>query len=250
MPDPQDPNLLQLLSEIRETRRVANVNSADFGLTTRAGEAMARRHAQDLLPDLEKRYAQKLRERSVLIVPVQGPHTAAFVTIARQEGALAVDVADLYGQIADRVERSIGAGREWAVTQYSMALDALLTRAMELGWDDLQPAMAKTFTRRAVPTRADVINAVHDVALERLGPEFGQRLARRALLQQAIDDGCAPAQSLGVVIVGARSEQEARDLMAAWPCSRATALNVTEAPTKGGVQAVFTAVGSGSITKQ
>lgn len=208
-----------ILAEIVRCRELVARSPDDYPRSTMAGFAIAARQARDALPDLERQYVLALQARSVTVAVVGDTEaTQAFRVLAEAESVeLVVDVGDLYRELSERVIKSMGHHREWTPSQHSLTIQLALSKAVDLGFKEAIYQSNLPFTSRVVPTDEDAAAAVRDTIQERLGADLPRVFMRAALTQQAIAQRLLPEQPVGVLVLGARSEAEAYELLKAWP---------------------------------
>lgn len=230
----------KLVQEIKQLREVVARDPFSFpNKATIPAFQMQQRQARDQLPALERRYGDLLAARSVVVAPVRGEHDRAFGDLARTEDALVVDVEDLYREIASAIEPGVGAGRDWTAHQHVRALELCMDHARNLGVGQLIADNRVPFTKRLVKDFEATVEATHDTVRQMLGDDVARAYARKRLTDEALKEELEPKQAVGVVLLGARSEEEARELAKAWPTTSSTVVTLTTPPTVKDVLAIF-----------
>lgn len=205
------------------------------------GWEMAKRQAADELLRLERTYVTALQDQSV-VVALYGPAVDqdAFATLARPEGALTVDVRDLYRDLADKVQRSVSpTSKSWGVDQHVQTLERTLAIAYDLGITSVINNAGAPFRARDASTYEAIFEACRDTVRERFGDEVPAAWVRTRVREAAQAAGLAPDGTVPVLLVGARDQQEASALLAGWPALAASAVLAKPGLTADAVVKVF-----------
>lgn len=232
-------DLKEMLGRVVEARRLAGMNPDDYPRNTRAGFQMAANQARAELVGLERAYLTELQRRSVTVFVLGAPaDVKAFVGLAGRAGvAVCCDASDTYRRIAQKVDRSIGPDRNWTAHQHALAVENALSEAVDLGFQDANIDNRRSFQPRSVQTLEAVVEAVRETIVDRLGHDIARCALRKAIAQQAVEKGLADGP-VGVLLHGARTEDEARELLGAWT-SASSVVTLEDRPTAKLVKECF-----------
>lgn len=180
-------SLSKLLSEIEAARTQANVDLNQFDPKFQAAQAIAKADAGKRLVTLTEQFNEEIKDRAAfMLLNGQSEIQAEFVKVAQEEGGvLTVSARQAYNMMADEVEQTIGAQRQFGGTQLGH-----LIRAIE--------AVGKAANSRflKVPHLEDVVyvkdhdavtDTCRDIVLKQLGPELNRNFIQEETFRKALD---------------------------------------------------------------
>lgn len=204
-------NLKDLLKEIMEVEKIARMDPEEYPWPARNGLVGAKKEAQAQLDVLTARYCSAIQGKTVGIFAV-GNNYERFVELARSESASPIAVIyadDMYKQLADRVERSLGKSREFAPNQMSIVLQNLTNLCVDLEIRDFEtPRFIESGP--LADTRA-VLSHVRNIIRNGLGDDMNRMYIAKQIGKEAVSSRHV-ASVLPVIVVGLESEDEASGL--------------------------------------
>lgn len=120
-----------------ETKELSELNLDTVPSSVRPGRESQKREAASALETIKKDYGVAL-QKAAFGLAVQGPGAAEFVKLCQEEtDLLTVDAGVLYKRIADRVGPTMGDGRRFGVSQFSLVIQELRAIGQELNIDSM-----------------------------------------------------------------------------------------------------------------
>lgn len=113
-----------MLVDIANYKRIAEADLSGWDSRTAAGAVLQKREAEDQLKQLTAAY-KTLIANSVVKVFVTGEGAEAFASVAKDEGAVVVDGARLYKELAVGVEPTLGSDRSFGNAQLPVLIRVL-----------------------------------------------------------------------------------------------------------------------------
>lgn len=222
------------LNAYNEAKSQADLVLADVPARVRPGRESQKRDAQAKLPDLKATYREALQRASLGFV-VLGPGADAFATIASQEAAdvLVADAKVLYERIASRVEPTLGTGREFGVSQFSIVIQELRDIAAEIGVASM-PA-PRWLEGATVKTLNEVVDHVRKMVEVSIGPDLLTFYLQRIITDAGLTAG-SDRTTVPVVVKGFSSPEMANAVgLKLFPEGRQVFVNTTEEVTQNHV---------------
>jgi hypothetical protein len=185
----------QLVADIKQNEQIAATQLEAKPAATRTAFQLAVADAKNALRGLKADYRRRILINAVGFV-VSGPKVAEFVATAKAVAPqiITLDAEKFWNDLAERIEPSFGASREFTVHQLGVLIQALREAALDAGVQADLP-MPQLRDQLALPTRADVVSFLRDV----VGP-VGEVLNSTALSNQLVDQALA-SDFTGTVLV-------------------------------------------------
>ena len=134
MAELKQTDLKTLVKQVKELSRLATQGLEGVDPRMRPGRENQKRQAQDELGPLKTSYKQALNKAAVTIF-VNGPGANQFAILAHEAGAVVVDYADFYENLAKRCFAALGARQTFGLTQYTILISELRMLSDSQNWD-------------------------------------------------------------------------------------------------------------------
>lgn len=235
--------LQTLLNEIKFCKERINMSPDDYPIRLKSAYTIAAREARDRIAKLLEEYTMAVQRNSITVAVVGSTeYTAKFEELARNVGvSLVADVSAFYKKIAEKIEPSIGQGREWTPNQHSLAIQYALHEGIDLGMKEAEYDGTVAFRNSIVRNFADTVEATRDTVRSGLKDVLVNLFVRKMLRDQAVDNNLAPESEIGVLLTGLRTQDEAQALLQSWPSRASSVVALTDVPTENQVKDAFEA---------
>lgn len=187
-----------LLDDLKATLKSAHANLETIPASVQAAHQIARREAQDRLPQVRARYQQRVLSNVVFFF-TSGPKDKEreFAAVAAADGVpFSVDVDDLFEAIAVSVEPTVGSSREFGIHQV-----VKMGEAIEKLVPQFQYTMPKLYELAVTPTHDDLRAHVRTLCQRTFGATLATSFIEELLTVAAVSADFS-GKALPAVIMG------------------------------------------------
>jgi hypothetical protein len=199
----QPRQLPEILAEYRSAKDKADRNLDSVPESTRPGFGIAKRKAQEAIPNLKAEYLTRLLKNSVAAFAVGDDGKARqFATVAAKVGGtITVDARAPYEKMADRIAPSIGRSKQFSVDQASLLDQALKELAQDTGY--LGKFENTSFrTLKVIPDRDSLVDYIRELVTASNGLTPAIIAAQNQILNESLKVGF-DGKTLAVVVINA-----------------------------------------------
>lgn len=198
--------LNEIMVAYRSASKKANLNLDSVQESTRAGFAMAKRQAQDALPNLRAEFLARALKNSIAAFAVGDEARAKeFAKVAAVAGGtFTIDARAAFEKMADLVGPSIGRTREFSQHQAALLDQGLKTLAEDTGYTG-RLEQVRFRTLRIVKTRDDLVDYVRELCYASNGVTPTFIAAQNQILNQALTSEFT-GKVLAVVVLNAEPQ--------------------------------------------
>jgi hypothetical protein len=200
--------LKELLRQIVETEKLANIDTEAWDWRTRSSITNTVNEAKDRLVPLRKQYFDRIAEMTIGIFVI-GDEAEAFAKIAADEGGtLTVHADALYSRIADLIEPVLADSREFGIMAFSKLTQGITDVGHEL---NVKAMDLPKYKDGRVLTRKDLVERVRGTIRDTFGDDLNRLYIAAEIQKQAYATRFS-ATALPVVLIGLECADEARGL--------------------------------------
>ena len=206
----KNESLKDLAEKMRVTKRRAETDLEAVPYQTRSSMANMKRNAEGQLETLRKDFANAVRRASIAVFLAGDPaRQEKFAEIAKKEvtGAMVVVHADaVYERLANRVQPSLGASRQFGVGQHQLLLGTLtdVEKELDIRWMS-RPAPGSD---RAIQGHEDLVGYIRSLIRTSVGDELTKVYVDRQIVDSAVSVEFA-GSTLLVIVVGSDAAETA-----------------------------------------
>lgn len=155
--------------------------------SVRPGFEMAAREARENLVRLRQEYEQRIFSQAVaFFLAGDKEKVARFVELAHKLGNVFIaNGSAVYEQLADRVEPTLGASREFSVNQLHEVILGIREIAVNAGLRGELPA-PRLHNLRAVQTRDELVFYIHELVASAMGESLNTIFVSQKLIDEAL----------------------------------------------------------------
>jgi hypothetical protein len=199
-------DMKKLVKELVETQALAKTDLEALPWQTRNSVTNMVREAQERLEKLKSEYQRQLRANTLGVFLLGSPtRVAQFLQIAAEEAGMNTIQGDkLYQDLADKIEGTLGASREFGPTQLGhlhLALSDLM-KTQDIRW----MPMPKLQASMAVPDRDALVQYVRKLVRSALGDDLLRLVIDRRINELAIEQQFA-GKIFPVAVVGLEADE-------------------------------------------
>ena len=202
----------KVLGELVQLTETANTDLANIPYQNRSGVAMAITDAKLRLATIEVEYKEMLHDRAFTLF-VFGPaeEQAKFAAIAAAEGgAVVVSAGALYERLAQAVEPTLGAHRQFGGTALGHLIREIEAAARDSGTDRLTQ-VPRLRDVAIVKTVDDVAAACKEIVLQDTGTTLNKDYIEHLAFKQAFEQERS-GKTIPVVVLGSGPSDGLEDL--------------------------------------
>lgn len=202
-------NLENYLKQIEDLEPLANLETENWDLRTRASIEATKRESKEKLDELSDKYLQTVVESGKAVFFSSGTLQEA-QEYATSHGGVCVDASALYTVCAESVERSLGPSREYGGLQQVNLLNSLAYACKWVGLNSFQtlPPLGEV---KYLQTFEDVFAHVKNIVRNSIGDELNVLHLKKAIRHKTLLAKVASEEPL-VVFWGTNSEEEINSL--------------------------------------
>lgn len=171
----------------------------------RAGFEMAKRGAQERLPALALEYRSVIFSNARGFFPNGSPENVAkYVAISNKEvagGVIVADANELYTKMAERIQLSMGASREFGSTQMVLLIEEIRQKSFDCGFPE--PKSPEMTDIRRLDTLADLADYVRQLVRTTCSDSLNSSYIGYTVAQKALK--AAMTGALPVVVINTTS---------------------------------------------
>lgn len=194
-------DLKQLVSELVAVRKRAATDLEAAPYQTRASLTNMVMEAREKLESLKVEYFKRVRTNTAALFLFGEPaRVAAFAETAYEEGAfLTIQVDSLYQSIADKIEPSFGATREFGPTQLEGVIKELRDHCRNLGVRDMK--MPQLQSLQVIGERLALVAYIRQLVQAAVGNDLLRIYVDRKVNERA-EEQLFSGKTLPVALVG------------------------------------------------
>jgi hypothetical protein len=199
----------EIVKEIKETEKVAVINTNDLPYASRGGMGIAVRTACEKLPVLLDELKATIIPTKLVAVFAVGPDaiTNKVAAFLEENGGLVVDANGLYRGIAKAIEPTYGADRTFGVQQFGVMMREIRDLAGSLGYDELPAPQFDGNTSVLCRDEYQTSMHVREIIRKSIGDDFSRKFIVKNLTESVIK-GAVDGRRIPILVLDTPTAEE------------------------------------------